>query len=107
VGPCRALYPHERALVQKHADKPFAFISVASDNDRDALKEHMQSENLVWPCVWDGKGTGGPISEAWGIQAWPTFYAVDRHGVIRYKSIDAPEGLLAEWASALLAEATP
>ena len=30
---CRAMYPHERSLVKKMADKPFASVGVNSDKD--------------------------------------------------------------------------
>jgi hypothetical protein len=82
------MYPHERSLVKKLADKPFALIGVNSDKDLKALKETLEKEEITWRSFWNGeKGTGGPISEAWNVHGWPTIYVIDHKGVIRFKNL--------------------
>lgn len=81
------MYPHEQLLVDKFKDKPFALLGVNSDRDREKLKEIIQEKKLTWRSFWNGpKGTGGPISEEWAVQGWPTVYIIDHKGVIRYKN---------------------
>ena len=78
------MYPHERSLVQKYQGRPFALIGVNSDPDLDAIRRIVDEKELTWRSFWNGpKGTRGPISTAWGVQAWPTLYYLDHHGVIR------------------------
>jgi len=85
------MYPHERSLVKKLADKPFALVGVNSDKDRDALKDVLEKEQITWRSFWNGpKGTGGPISESWNVQGWPTLYLIDHKGVIRHKWLGSP-----------------
>jgi hypothetical protein len=80
------MYPHERSLVKKMADKPFALIGVNSDRDPKALKETLEKEEITWRSFWNGeKGTGGPISAEWMVQGWPTLVIIDHKGVIRHK----------------------
>ena len=80
------MYPHERSLVKKMADKPFALIGVNSDNDPKALKPVLDKEEITWRSFWNGeKGTGGPISAEWSVQGWPTLVIIDHKGVIRHK----------------------
>src|SRR5262245_32907020 len=82
------MYPHERSLVKRLADKPFALIGINSDKDRDALKEVLEKEKITWRSFWNGpKGTGGPISQAWNVHGWPTIYVLDGDGVIRYRDV--------------------
>ena len=81
------MYPHERSLVQKYADKPFTIIGVNSDKDRDKLKEILEEKNLTWRSFWDGGSTSGPIASSWNVSGWPTIYVLDAEGRIRYKGV--------------------
>jgi len=95
------MYPHERSLVEKLKDQPFALIGVNSDKDLAKLRKIVKQKNLTWRSFWDGS-TSGPISTAWNVQGWPTVYVLDGNGVIRFKELqgkaleDAVETLLAE-----------
>ena|SRR5437867_6143954 len=82
------MYPHERSLVERLKDKPFALIGVNSDTDKKKLKKRMAEEKITWRSFWNGPmGTGGPISRAWNVRGWPTIYVFDHKGVIRFKDI--------------------
>jgi thiol-disulfide isomerase/thioredoxin len=86
-GPCRAMYPHERALVKDLEGKPFALVGINSDRDREALKDTMEREQITWRSFWDGGSTRGPIATAWAVRGWPTVYILDHKGVIRAHSV--------------------
>ena len=80
------MYPHERSLVKRLANKPFALIGVNSDRDLAKLRPRLKEENISWRSFWNGpKGTGGPLSAKWGVRGWPTIYILDHKGVIRFK----------------------
>jgi hypothetical protein len=97
------MYPHERTLVKKLADKPFALIGVNSDEDLDAIRKIVKEKDITWRSFWNGKeGTGGPISEAWNVKGWPTIYVMDHEGKIRYKNVRGKD--LDEAITTLLAE---
>ncbi len=76
------MYPHERSLVQKYQDKPFAIVGVNSDPTLDFLRNVMKEKELTWPSFFDGGGTGGPIATRWGVRGWPTVYVIDHNGII-------------------------
>ena len=81
------MYPHERSLVKRLPDKPFALIGVNSDADKEKLKKRMAVEKITWRSFWNGpKGTDGPISSAWNVRGWPTIYVLDHKGKIRFKN---------------------
>jgi hypothetical protein len=82
------MYPHERSLVKRLEDKPFALLGVNSDVDKDALKKVLKDEQITWRSFWNGPdGTSGPISTKWNVHGWPTIYVVDAKGVIRFKNV--------------------
>lgn len=80
------MYPHERSLVEKYADKPFAIVGINSDKDRGELRERMAVEKITWRSFFDGGGTGGPIATQWNVSGWPTIYLIDAEGRIRFKN---------------------
>ena len=80
------MYPHERSLVERLKDEPFALIGVNSDGDPEALKKTLAEENITWRSFLDGP-PGGPIAQAWNVTGWPTIYVIDAEGVIRYKHV--------------------
>jgi hypothetical protein len=100
------MYPHERSLVKKMVDKPFALIGVNSDVDLTELKKVLEEEKITWRSFWNGKqGTGGPISTEWNVQGWPTLFVIDHKGVIRHKWIGSPGGNVLDEAIEKLVEA--
>jgi hypothetical protein len=80
------MYPHERSLVKRLADKPFALLGINSDSDRDEIKQVIDKEQITWRSWWNGGSTNGPISTEWNVSGWPTIYVLDHNGVIRYKN---------------------
>ena len=63
-------------------------IGVNSDRSLEVARDAVRDEGLPWRHFWNGpKGTSGPISEKWNVDAWPTVYLIDADGVIRYKDI--------------------
>ena len=82
------MYPHERSLVKRLKDKPFALIGMNSDKDLDVLRKVRVEKELTWRSFWNGPdGVYGPISKAWGVGGWPTIFVIDGDGVIRSKDV--------------------
>lgn len=98
------MYPHERSLVEKYENKPFAIVGVNSDPSLELLRQVMKEKDLSWPSFFDGGGIGGPIATKWGVRAWPTIYIIDHEGFIRStdrNTIDEVVERLVEAAPAL------
>jgi hypothetical protein len=81
------MYPHERSLVKRLENRPFALIGINSDRDREALKPILEKEGITWRSFWNGGSTNGPISSAWKVQGWPTIYVLDGSGTIRAREV--------------------
>src|SRR5262249_33493115 len=102
-GPCRAMIPHEREMVEKLKDKPFALISISADDKKETLQEFLENEKMPWTHWWEGRRDGGIIND-WNVRFFPTIYVLDAKGVIRHKGLrgkaleEAVEKLIEETA---------
>jgi hypothetical protein len=82
------MYPHERSLVKRLADKPFVLLGINSDTKAAELRRVLEKEQITWRSWWNGpQGTNGPLSRKWNVHSWPTTYVLDSKGVIRYKNV--------------------
>ena len=79
------MIPHERSLVKKLENKPFALIGVNSDT-REAYDAEVEEMGVTWRSFMEGSTTG-PIPTKWNVSGWPTIYVLDAKGVIRYKGV--------------------
>lgn len=80
------MVPHEKEMVKRLKDKPFALIGVNSDGGRSALKKIMAEQGITWRSFINGD-TSGPISTQWNVVGWPTTYLIDKKGIIRAKQL--------------------
>lgn len=83
--PCRAMIPHERELVKRLNDKPFALVSISADDEAKTVKDFLTKEPMPW-THWHSGPTEG-IVKAWNVRYFPTIYVLDAKGIIRYKGV--------------------
>ena len=94
-GICRAIYPDLRSLVNQFEGKPFALIGINAGDDINELKGLASKKEITWSVLSDGDGEVGPITSRWVVRSVPTFYVLDRSGVIRNKGFLQLEELTA------------
>jgi thiol-disulfide isomerase/thioredoxin len=87
-GPCRAMIPHERDMVEKFKDKPFVILSVSADDEKGDLNDFLKTEKMPWSHWWDGPK--GPVMKMFKIKAYPTMFLIDAKGVMREKWVGNP-----------------
>ena len=73
------MLPHEKALVQRLADQPFALLGINSDGDADDVKKILAERQITWRQAID-VDTGGPLATKWTVNGWPTIYVLDAKG---------------------------
>ena len=97
---CVRMYPEERELTQKLANKPFAILGVNCDSP-DTLRQILEDKRVTWRCWSDGKS--GPICQNWQLKGYPLMFVIDHEGVIRnkFEGQTAP-GLLQQTVAKLL-----
>jgi hypothetical protein len=93
--------PHEKALVERLKDSPFALIGVNTDGDKEEYKRKLGEYGVTWRSAWQG-GLDGPIPTQWGVNSYPTIFVLDAQHVIRY--LDSRGEDLGRAVDVLLAE---
>jgi hypothetical protein len=99
------MLPHEKELVERLEDKPFALLGINSDGpdglppksqpfeqQLETVRKYVKREILEkYGITWRNAiavGTDGPLPTLWNVSAWPTLYVIDATGKIRYKGSD-------------------
>jgi hypothetical protein len=80
------MIPHEKEMVERLKNKPFALVGINSDGGRDALQKILKEQGITWRSAVDGT-TDGPISTKWNVHSWPTIFVIDAAGVIRHRDL--------------------
>ena len=88
-APCRASIPHLRGLAELHREKPFAIIGVNTGDAPEAYKRGLEEHGITWTSAYQGQR--GEISEKYDVRAYPSFFLLDREGVIVAKGHSAEE----------------
>jgi hypothetical protein len=83
------MIPHERSLVERYQQRPFALLGVNTGPSPESLRKFESKERLNWRSWWDGPG--GPITTHWKVQGFPTLFLIDHRGVVRFEYLGAPK----------------
>src|SRR5262249_60129119 len=82
------MYPHERSLVQRLANKPFALLGVNGDGEGRAAIPKIQEANINWRYWIDTPENA--IVPRWDVSGFPTVFLIDPKGIVRYRHEGAP-----------------
>jgi hypothetical protein len=83
------MIPHEKTLVERLKDEPFALVGINTDSDKETYFRKAEEMGVTWRSSWQGS-TRGPIPTAWGVTGYPTVFLIDHEGVIRERWIGPP-----------------
>ncbi len=92
------MFRHERSLVERLKDAPFASIGVNSDPNYEELKKpSFVTEKITWRSFLDWQldlkqpGNVREISKDWKVTSWPTLFLIDAEGKFRRMWRGAPD----------------
>lgn len=83
------MYPHERSLVKKLKDRPFALLGI-DINDSEKLLKGLRDDGTITWRFWVDKPPG-PINTLYRIEAYPTLILIDHKGIIRANDLETHE----------------
>lgn len=90
-APCKAMFPHNRDLVDRYKDRPFVLLGVNLDQDQQVMKRSVERYGLNWRNWWDPSGN---ISRKYRVQYIPTIYLIDANGNLQAKPNNGEPGFL-------------
>lgn len=87
-GPCRREIPHLRKLEEKYKDSPIEFVSISTDNDRDAWTATVKNQNMQGEQLrFDGNDT---FMDSYKVTGIPRFILLDPEGRIVNSDMTRP-----------------
>lgn len=78
-------------LHRRYDERGLQLIGVNVDTDRKRIREAMNKYDMPWPHYFDEKGLENEVLVQTGVLKIPTYFVVDRKGILR--SIDPGESL--------------
>ena len=75
------MYAHERALVDRLKDKPFALVGFNFGDELEHIQNAVKEKNLIWRSFYGGRDQTVPSK--YDVKGYPTVVIIDAQGVIR------------------------
>jgi peroxiredoxin len=82
------MFAHERSLVEKYRNRPFALLGVNEDPKRETFVNSEKEHKLNWRSWWDEKNN---IATAWKVDGFPTLFLIDHKGKVRWQHEGVPD----------------
>ncbi|MDR2008873.1 MAG: TlpA family protein disulfide reductase [Bacteroidales bacterium] len=90
-GPCRAEFPHLKALKEKFKTKNLAVIGISVDEEKEKWENMIRSQKLDGIQLYAG-GWNNPLCDFYEITGIPRFILIDMEGNIINANADRPSG---------------
>ena len=82
------MLPHEKALVQRLQDKPFALLGINNDGTAAEVLPRFKKEGITWRnAIEPSENT---LASRWNVTGYPNLYLVDAAGKIREHWLGSP-----------------
>jgi thiol-disulfide isomerase/thioredoxin len=85
--PCKEELPNLRDLYKTYRDKGFEIISISLNTDEKILDKFLVENPMPWKTVFSGKGFNGDLARLYEVTWVPSYWLIDRKGVLRYHDV--------------------
>jgi peroxiredoxin len=82
-GGCRKDMPGIKKTYDMFKDKNFDIVGISLDTDEKSFKKYITKYKLDWKHVFSGKGWEDPTVIRYGINSVPSYWLVDKRGILR------------------------
>ena len=79
-GPCIQNVPHLNELQEKFKSRHFTVLSVNAYDSKEAVRWFCEKHGVAYPVLLNGQ----PAGKQYGVSAFPSFFILDKKGVIIY-----------------------
>lgn len=88
-APCIKSFPKLKQLQQSYIEQ-LVLVGVAAEfaSDKTAWQQTIKANQLAWLHVSELKSDKGEVTESYNITAYPTYFLLDRAGIILVKAND-------------------
>jgi len=89
--PCVRELPRLKKLYDEYKSQGFEIIGISMDFSLDNLNKVLKENKVDWPMIYSGKGKRDEICLLYNVNSAPSFWLVDKKGILRYCGIRADE----------------
>jgi thiol-disulfide isomerase/thioredoxin len=82
-APCREGIVHLKEYYELFKGKGFEIVGVSLDADRGKVDDYLAGEKLKWPIAFSGHAWKDPIALQYSVNLIPSYWLVDRKGILR------------------------
>lgn len=84
-GPCMAVIPKNIEFIDKYKDQGVALIGIHdAKSGWDTVDEVISQKGINYPVALDNtQADQGETTQAYELMFWPTYYVIDRNGIVR------------------------
>jgi peroxiredoxin len=100
--PCCKEIPQLKQYYKKFKARDFEIIGISLDSKREVLKKFIEKEKVPWKIGFSCDGWQDETAKLYGVKSVPSYWLIDRNGVLRHFNLRKEE--LKEAIAALLAE---
>ncbi len=88
-GPCMAVIPKNVEFVEKYKDKGVVLIGMHdAKGGWDTVDQVIADKGINYPVALDNTKDGqGETTKAYALKFWPTYFIIDRDGIVRAAGI--------------------
>lgn len=105
--PCLVEFPHMKRLYAEYSRNDVEFVSISTEEDRDATLRYIAFDPHPWPQLYAGQGFTHPLFKAYKGGGIPFYVLLDRSGnIMRYNDIRPSSNLKRVLDELLQAETT-
>jgi peroxiredoxin len=90
-GPCRRENPNVVRMYNKFKDKNFDIYSVSLDEEKSSWLKAIEKDGMIWNHVSDLQFWNSAAAAAYGVQAIPATFLLDKEGRIIAKNLRGEE----------------
>ena len=82
--PCRKEHPKLQKLIERYSSDQLQIIGISLDKNIASLREYIEQKDISWPQVHASAGRNDRLVRLINGMSLPTYYVVDREGIIRF-----------------------
>jgi len=90
-APCSKSIPELGALYAAHHGK-VAVVAVGEDDDEADMRSFVSQFQVSFTVLWDSAASAKARATRWRVNAMPSTFVVDKHGLVRFTHVGYRDG---------------
>lgn len=90
-APCVKAFPELKALYAQHHERGLEIVGISLDTEKELLHDFLKKNDIPWPIACSCRGWRDELVSLYHVDATPSTWLIDRHGVLRFNDVRGDE----------------